>query len=126
MGDDTALILSVAMGDENRRLMTRFLRSIGYTVETASSLGEMKQLLEDADTVSVVVFDVDGFGAGVWDRLTQLRTLRVPLLVIGRRLPSATRSRVKSSGAQATLEKPTTKAELEGAVRSLELVGARA
>ncbi|MFC4358770.1 PleD family two-component system response regulator [Halobium salinum] len=115
----TALILTIATRERNLELMSEYLRSEGYEVETASTLERFDELLSDSDGVSVVVLDLDGFTPSVWERCERIKALGVPILVLAGRLPAAARERAQASGAHTTLEKPVRKAELRGTVKTL-------
>ena len=115
----TALILTIATRERNLELMSEYLQSEGYDVETASTLDRFDQLLSQHGGVSVVVLDLDGFTPSVWERCERLKEMGVPILVLAGRLPAAARERAQASGAHTTLEKPVRKAELRGTVRTL-------
>ncbi|MFC6724773.1 response regulator [Halobium palmae] len=119
MSKRTALVLTIASHERNLELMTQHLRSVGYDVETASTLERFDELLSEREGVSAVVLDVDGFTPSVWERCERLDAMDVPVLVLARQLPVATRERARTSGAFSTLEKPVRKAELRGTVETL-------
>jgi DNA-binding response OmpR family regulator len=77
--------LKILVLDRNRRnlmLLTEFLGKHGYTVLPKISLEEVAQTLDETPKISLVLIDISGFDAAVWNLCQQLRDREIPFLVI--------------------------------------------
>lgn len=93
----------------NLQLLADFLAKEGYpTVSTAT--------YEEIDRALV---DITSFDAEIWARCEQLRTAKIPFLVVSPRQSAAIQQASLSHGAKGVMVKPLVVKELIGVIQSL-------
>lgn len=112
-------ILAVDRNRRNLELLSDVLDRHGYETVSASSIEEMEEVLDGAEPVGLVLFDLSGFDRRIWACCERLRGADVPFLVISPRQSAGIRQESLSHGAKGVLVKPLVAAELIGLIGNL-------
>lgn len=112
-------VLAVDRNRRNLELLSQFLERAGYAPLTAATLEELDARLGGPASPSLVLIDVVGFDASVWQRCQRLAERGVPLLVISSPGQTAAPQQGLSHGARGVLTKPLVMRELLALVRGL-------
>lgn len=99
-------ILVVDSNRTNLGHLSQQLEQAGYDTLTAASLEELDRVMQEKETIALVLLDISGFDYDVWERCEELGKARAPCIVIApQRSPEAQRETV-AHGARGLLVKP--------------------
>ena len=115
---NAAIILAVDQNLRNLELMKTFLQQHGYCIETANTLEQVDQLLNNRP-IALALIDIPGFDRGIWERCERLRDARIPFLVICSPQQTGIEADSYRHGAQNTLTKPLLQRQLLGMIKGL-------
>lgn len=103
----------------NLHVLDQFLGKEGYLTIPAATYEAFDQALTEASSPSAALVDISGFNAEIWPRCEQLRSKKVPFLVISPRQSAAIQQASISHGARGVMVKPLVIRELIGIIRSM-------
>jgi DNA-binding response OmpR family regulator len=116
---DKPLLLAVDRNHRNLELLSQFLSKEGYQTQTANSLEQFNQILDESKQIELALVDISGFDRRIWDCCERLRGEKIPFLVLSPRQSAAIQQESLAHGASSMLVKPLVVKELLGIIRSL-------
>jgi len=102
----------------NLQLLADFLAKEGYLTVRASTYEGIDLALANPPLAGALV-DITGFDTEIWVRCEQLRTAKIPFLVVSPRQSAAIQQASLSHGAKGVMVKPLVVKELIGVIRSI-------
>jgi len=103
----------------NLQLLADFLAKEGYLTVRASTYEEIDLALANPPPLAGALVDITGFDTEIWARCEQLRTAKIPFLVVSPRQSAAIQQASLSHGAKGVMVKPLVVKELIGVIRSI-------
>lgn len=103
----------------NLQLLTDFLAKEGYPTVSAATYEEIDLVLANTPPLAGALVDITGFDAEIWARCEQLRTAKIPFLVLSPRQSAAIQQASLSHGARGVMVKPLVVKELIGVIQSI-------
>ena len=103
----------------NLQLLADFLAKEGYPTVSAATYEEIDRVLANPPPLAAALVDITGFDAEIWARCEQLRTAKIPFLVVSPRQSAAIQQASFSHGAKGVMVKPLVVKELIGVIQSL-------
>jgi len=119
MSTVTRTLLIVNHMPRNLQLLVEFLSGEGYATLTAATYEQFDQALLQAQPIAGALVDIAGFDAQIWLRCEQLRTAKIPFLVVSPRQSAAIQQASLSHGARGVMIKPLVVKELIGVIQSI-------
>lgn len=113
------LILAVNSNPHNLELLVHFLAEAGYQASGALTIEEANLRLAGAETPSLALVDIAGFGQHIWAFCETLRSKQIPFLVISPRYSNTLQQESLAWGARGILVKPLTMRELLALVKTM-------
>jgi len=100
------VILTVGSNQANLELLAQQLGKEGYQTVSATSLDELDTAIKKKQGFVLSLVDISGFDQRIWERCEQLRTSKIPFIIVSpQRSPTIQRDSMKH-GAGALLVKP--------------------
>jgi DNA-binding response OmpR family regulator len=103
----------------NLQLLADFLAKEGYSTVRASTYEEIDRALVNLPPLAGALVDITSFDTEIWARCEQLRTAKIPFLVVSPRQSAAIQQASLSHGAKGVMVKPLVVKELIGVIQSL-------
>ena len=105
-------VLAVCHNTRNLDLLVQFLARQGYKTRQAATLEALDEVLAEADTLSLALVDLSGFGREIWERCDRMHQADLPFLLISAGLSSSAQTEGVVRGARGVLQKPLVMKEL--------------
>lgn len=114
-------ILVVNRLPRNLQLLAEFLGKEGYTTLTAATYEELDQVLRQTQQTPIdgALVDIAGYDSGIWMRCEQLRSAKIPFLVVSPQQSAAIQQAGLAHGARSVMVKPLVIKELIGVIQSI-------
>src|SRR5215813_12609050 len=104
MASSTFTLLLVDHLPRNLQLLGEFLGKEGYQTIGASNYAEFDRALsQHKDAIQGALVDIAGFDAHIWERCEQLRTAKIPFLVVSAQMSAAIQAAGLSHGAKSVM-----------------------
>lgn len=114
-------ILVVNRLPRNLQLLSDYLGQEGYTTLSASSYEELDQVLSQTEQIHIdgALVDIAGYDSAIWTRCEQLRSAKIPFLVVSPQQSAAIQQAGMAHGARGVMVKPLVIKELIGVIKSI-------
>jgi DNA-binding response OmpR family regulator len=117
---ETALsVLMVNRNARNLQLLCEYLAKEGFQTLAVSTYEEFDQILFAQSSLSAALIDITGFDSLIWSRCEQLRTRKIPFLIVSAQLSAALQQASLTHGARGVMAKPLVVKEFIGIIRSM-------
>jgi DNA-binding response OmpR family regulator len=103
---DRPVILTVGSNRTNLDLLSQQLSREGFETVKAASLEDLNNTLKTKQNIALSLVDVSGFDQSIWAFCEQLRTLKIPFIVISPQRSHIIQRDSMKHGASALLVKP--------------------
>jgi DNA-binding response OmpR family regulator len=103
---DRPVILAVGSNRTNLDLLSQQLLRAGYEIIKAASLEDLSSALKMNNNISLSLVDVSGFDQSIWSYCEELRTSKIPFIVISPQRSHIIQRDSMKHGASALLVKP--------------------
>ncbi len=119
MAASTYTILLVNYLPRNLELLAEHLGKEGYQTIGAGTYAAFDQALNVPSSIHGALVDISGFDSQIWRRCEQLRTAKIPFLVVSPQQSTAIQHASLSHGARSVMVKPLVIKELLGVIKSI-------
>jgi DNA-binding response OmpR family regulator len=116
---DRPVILTVGSNRTNLDLLSQQLSREGFETIKSASLEDLNNTLKTRHDIALSLVDVSGFDQSIWSFCEQLRTLKIPFIVISPQRSHIIQRDSMKHGASALLVKPLGVKELLEFVHTL-------
>jgi DNA-binding response OmpR family regulator len=119
MAASTYTILLVNYLPRNLELLAEHLGKEGYQTIGAGTYAAFDRALTVPSSIHGALVDISGFDSQIWRRCEQLRTAKIPFLVVSSQQSAALQQVGLSHGAKSVMVKPLVIKELLGVIKSI-------
>jgi DNA-binding response OmpR family regulator len=116
---DRPVILAVGSNRTNLDLLSQQLDKEGFETIKAASLEDISNALKSKRRIALSLVDVSGFNQSIWSFCEQLRTSKIPFIIISPQRSHLIQRDSMKHGASALLVKPLGVKELLEFIRTL-------
>jgi DNA-binding response OmpR family regulator len=106
MEDKSRNILVVEHNQKNAELIGNALYKFGFICSSASNYVTLDNALEKNDLFDIVLMDITGFDAEIWERCKKIHQLHIPLLILSAKPSAALQQHGMRYGARGIVSKP--------------------
>ncbi|HCE56242.1 MAG TPA: response regulator [Prolixibacteraceae bacterium] len=99
-------ILVVENNKVNAELISNALQKFGFICSLASDYAALDVALAGNDFFDIVLMDVTGFDADIWERCKKIHQLNIPLLILSAKPSAALQQHGMKYGARGIVSKP--------------------
>jgi DNA-binding response OmpR family regulator len=103
---DRPVILAVGSNLTNLDLLSQQLARAGFDTIKSASLADLSNALKTNHNISLALVDVSGFDQSIWSYCEQLRSSKIPFIVISPQRSHLVQRDSMKHGASALLVKP--------------------
>ncbi len=106
MSVPTLPILLINRNARNLQLLSDYLGKEGYQTVNVSTYEEFDELLAQHPALAGALVDITGFDGQIWKRCEQLRSWKIPFLIVSPKQSAAIQQASLTHGARGVMIKP--------------------
>lgn len=99
-------ILVVEQNQKNAELINNALIKFGFICSSASDYAALDTALAENNSFDIVLMDVTGFDADIWERCKKIHQFNIPLLILSAKPSAALQQHGMRYGARGIVSKP--------------------
>lgn len=99
-------ILVVEQNQKNAELINTALIKFGFICSSTSDYAALDTALAENNFFDIVLMDVTGFDADIWERCKKIHQLNIPLLILSAKPSAALQQHGMKYGARGIVSKP--------------------
>lgn len=99
-------ILVVEQNQKNAELISNALFKFGFICNSACDYAALDNALSINDLFDIVLMDITGFDAEIWERCKKIHQLNIPLLILSAKPSAALQQHGMRYGAKGIVTKP--------------------